>query len=775
MASHADNIVRMTDFFYRSGLKTVEAILDCSLYVLYSVHKNIPLGIRYTQTAEDFKDADLEIYYTLRQNVQTHLTKVSIDYGFNNWFRQFRLDFLNDTIALNVEVYQQALSFLFQYCYERYRRNVDEYWQPAGLSFILSEILNAHNVKSVYNPFAGTAAIMRNLAKDTTYLGQEINPKQILYAQILKDAYRCDNATIMLGDSLTQWQKHFDAIVANVPWNMPVKSETRKENTETYFLRKASIDARLSVGIYPVSILSRPSEGSLRKQLVDKDFIESIIFLPPKLFANTNISACIIITNKHKKRLGEVQFVDATKIVRENFNKLNQLDVRTILSQLNEQSDTEYVRWVKSVVIHNNDYNLAIGRYIGQKIIIPEGYKLYSIKDICSVIRKKTRTEGEGRVVRMKDLSDDAIDITRVVDDFPVEKFNKGCNIIGQDALLLGTVSRLKPTYYFSGKKEIYLKSNVIALSVDESIVSIPYLVGELNKEYVKEQIYEAGGIVPHISLNNILNIQVLIPSLIRQESEVSAKLSNLRKESDESLQRKYNDFLNEVHQRKHDVMTYVHNLKCNIDNLFLYSRNLSDQQLKADIQETLEAMRNDYRLMYQQLEHFADEDVFGVPEELDLISFFRERGNGTPQYEISLEVNEDHFPIDAQALVYIAPIDLEYLTSNIIGNAVKHGFTNKDCNDYKIKINISADFKSDRYIIDFCNNGSPYPSHIDKMSYGLPTYTAGPYAGEGKGGHRVKKICEHYNGDYNIGHYQDDDQLWPYVQIILPIFHKDE
>lgn len=775
MTNPANNIIRMTDFFYRSGLKNIESILDCSLYVLYSVHKNIPFGIQYTQATEDFKDADLEIYYTLRQNVQTHLKQASLDYDFNNWFRQFRLDFLNDTIGLHVEAYQQALSFLFQYSYEHYRRNADEYWQPSGLSFMLSEILNAHNVKSVYNPFAGTAALMRNLTKDTTYLGQEINTKQILYARILKDAFGCNNATIMEGDSITQWQRHFDAIVANMPWNVPVQSERGRENTETFFLRKASTDARVSVGIYPVSILSRPSEGTLRKQLVDKDYIESIIFLPPKLFANTNISACIIVTNKHKGRLGEVQFVDATKLVKENFNKLNQLDVRTILSQLNEQSNTEYVRWIKSVEIQKNDYNLLMGRYVGRDFVIPDGYKLYSIKDLCTIIRKKTRTEGEGHVVRMKDLSDDPIEITRVVDDFPVEKFNKGCDIISQDALLLGTVSRLKPTHYFSGGKEIYLKSNVVALAVDDSIVSIPYLVGELNKEYVKEQIYEAGGIVPHISLNNILNIQVLIPSLIKQESEVSAKISNFRKESDESLQRRYNDFLNEVHQRKHDVMTYVHNLKFNIDNLFLYTRNLSDQQLKVDIHETLEAMRNDYRLMYQQLEHFADEDVFGAPEELDLISFFKERGNGTPQYEISVEVNEDHIPTDAQALVYIAPIDLEYLTSNIIGNAVKHGFTNKDCNEYKIKIIISADFKSEQYIIDFCNNGSPYPPHIDKVSYGLPTYTAGPYAGEGKGGHRIKKICEHYNGDYNIGHYQDDDQLWPYVQIILPIFHKDE
>lgn len=741
--------------------------LDCSLFVLFSAAKHLPLNLDGCVDLDNLNDTERAIYNGLYRQVEKYLrnsrTYLVLFEAYHEFVHEERF----------AQVYPQALSFLFQFTYEQSGRMAAELWQPAGLSQLIYEILNSYDIRSVYNPFAGTSAILRGLRKDIYYLGQEINEKQILYANIIKDAYECVNVDLIQGDSCHEWKnRRFDAIFANMPWGLKVSEDGfNKESSEAFFLRKASENAVVSVGVYPVGILSRMgADYYLRRELVSRDLIEMIIYLPSKLFVGTSISTCIIVTNKRKSMFGKIQLVDATTFSKKNFSHSNALDVRAILSLLHEQKSTGLVRWITSEEIAKNDFNLSLNKYVGKEIDIPEGYQLYKMRDLCTILHNKTQEPGVGRVVRMKDLANNVIDINRTVTDFPIEEYSRGCDIIQQDALLLGTVQRLKPTYFYSGGETICLKSNVIALDVNKDIVSIPYLVGELNKDYVKDQIYVEGGTVPHIPIREILNLKILVPSLAQQEAEVSARIRSLETEKERALAEEAAAFKAEVHNRKHDIMTYMQNFMEGLGLLDIYAKRINDENLAADIADTATAMRYDYRMMYEQLEHFADDDEFGVEAKMDLVAALRKQVGMFGNYSVQLDIDEAYIPKNTKAWVSIASVDFNRLLSNIIGNAKQHGFTDPLRKDYEIMIKLYADLKKDVYIIDFCNNGNPIPATMDKFKYGIDGEKAGENAGSGKGGSRVKKICQHYHGDYDLGKMSERGQEWQYIRIILPI-----
>ena len=764
-----NGIMRMNEALYRESIMTVDSRMESILLVLYAAYKGIPMLVKSESKLDSLSSEEKYIYVILHSHIENHLQQPHVRYIMEGAFFHFT--------AIDHEyfktIYPNALSFVFQYSYERSGRRASEIGQPAGLSFLVAEILNGYDIHSLYNPFAGTASILKRLRKDIHYFGQEINERQLLYALMMKEACGFKDATLAKGDALYEWQdRYLDAVYANMPWGVRVSGRIgQREMSETFFLRQASEHANLSVGVYPQGILSRMgADYYLRRELVNRDLIETIIYLPPKLFVGTSISTCIIITNKRKSRFGKIQLVDATIFVKKNFNHSNALDAHAILTLLKEHENTEFVHWITSEEIAYNDFNLSLNKYAGKQIDIPEGYHLYTMRDLCTIIHNKAQEPGVGRVVRMKDLANSVVDINRTISDFPIEEYSRGCDIIQQDALLLGTVNRLKPTYFFSGGETICLKSNVIALDVKKNVVSIPYLVGELNKEYVKDQIYTIGGVVPHISVREILNLKILVPSLSRQEDEVSARIRSLETEKERVLAEESAAFKAEVHNRKHDIMTYMQNFLDGLDILNLYATHVREPRLAQDITDTVSAMRSDYKMMFEQLEHFADDDEFGVEAKIDLVAALRKQEGIFGSYAVQLNIDEAYIPKNTKALVSIASVDFNRLISNIIGNAKQHGFT--DCNrkDYEILIKLSADLKKDMYVIDFCNNGKPFPINMDKFKYGIDGEKAGITAGSGKGGSRVKKICQHYHGDYDLGIMSERGQEWTYVRIMLPI-----
>ena len=111
------------------------------------------------------------------------------------------------------------------------------------------------------------------------------------------------------------------------------------------------------------------AEQKIRKYLIDNNYVDTVIQLPPDLFFGTTIATCIIVLKKSKAD-NAVLFIDASaEFVRGgNKNKLSEENRERILHAFIDRKDIDYfARTVPNSDIAENEYNLAVSSYVEQE------------------------------------------------------------------------------------------------------------------------------------------------------------------------------------------------------------------------------------------------------------------------------------------------------------------------------------------------------------------------------------------------------------------------
>lgn len=327
---------------------------------------------------------------------------------------------------------------------------------------------------------------------------------------------------------------------------------------------------------------------------------------------------------------------------------------------------------------------------------------------------------------------------------------------------------------------------------------------GELIKVYPKDNIYEFKDYLLPIPT---INEQSLAISNAKMLQEASAK----KIDSLELLiQKKKSEYIDEVRSRKHDMMPHLRQIDSTNKLMDFRIKNIDEYDkdtFVAEMQKRLYNQREALKSLYKSLEFFSRESRFGCPEIINLDkylfdNYFEVEGQiGNISYLIDIDVDyqslkESGFAIsrrppiieermtlceikdmldktpyyEKDINVYMAQDDLDRLCDNIIQNAITHGFTDPNRNDYNVWIDLSANADKNMFQIDFRNNGNPFPTGMDKESYGTRGVKAGMHQGSGEGGYVVKSIVEHYGGDYEVISYCTDKGYVNIVRIFLPI-----
>ncbi len=126
------------------------------------------------------------------------------------------------------------------------------------------------------------------------------------------------------------------------------------------------------------------TDPDIRKKLVEADLVDCVVALPDKLFLNTGIPASLWFLakdrsgNGHRKRTGEVLFIDARQLgtmVTRARRELNEDDIAKIASTYNtwrsledfeKYSDEQgFCKAASTTEIADNSYVLTPGRYVG--------------------------------------------------------------------------------------------------------------------------------------------------------------------------------------------------------------------------------------------------------------------------------------------------------------------------------------------------------------------------------------------------------------------------
>ncbi|ADL42111.1 type I restriction-modification system, M subunit [Caldicellulosiruptor obsidiansis OB47] len=279
-----------------------------------------------------------------------------------------------------------------------------EFYTPSHVKKLMVRLVKPREGMSIYDPTVGSGGFLieafhyveeqgqnpRNLA----LYGQELNGLTWSICKMNMILHGINDAHIENEDVLTTpmfsengYIKRFDRILANPPFsenysraNMQFEERFKygftPENgkkADLMFLQHmiASLkDDGVMATVMPHGVLFRGGqEKVIREGIVRDDLIEAIIGLPPKLFYNTGIPACIIVINKNKPEhlKNKILFINADREYGEgrNQNFLRPEDIEKIVTVFDEKKEIpKYSSLVDIKEIEENDFNLNIRRYV---------------------------------------------------------------------------------------------------------------------------------------------------------------------------------------------------------------------------------------------------------------------------------------------------------------------------------------------------------------------------------------------------------------------------
>ncbi len=320
-------------------------------------------------------------------------------------------------IPMDVKQDYDMLGFIYEYLIGMFAANAGkkagEFYTPHEVSLLMSEIIADHlkDTKEIqiYDPTSGSGSLLINIGKSVAkHIDDENNIKY--YAQELKqNTYNLTRMNLVMrgllphnivtrnGDTLEDDWPYFeesdpigsynplyvDAVVSNPPYSQKWDSDN-KETDQRYkhygLAPKGKADyAFLLHDLYhvkpegimtivlPHGVLFRGGEeGTIRKNLIERNNIDAIIGLPSNIFFGTGIPTIVMVLRQKRERT-DVLIVDASKgfIKEGKNNKLRACDIRKIADTvIKRKPQPKFARLVTRDEIRENDYNLNIPRYV---------------------------------------------------------------------------------------------------------------------------------------------------------------------------------------------------------------------------------------------------------------------------------------------------------------------------------------------------------------------------------------------------------------------------
>jgi type I restriction enzyme M protein len=306
------------------------------------------------------------------------------------------------------DILGDAYEYLMRHFATESGKSKGQFYTPAEVSRIISKVIGVGSASSanqtLYDPTCGSGSLLlkahdearHNTGLDITIYGQEMDNATAALAKMNMILHDCPTAEIWKDNSLSSPHfkqpdghlKTFDFVVANPPFSTkawsngfnPAEDDYKRfqygippvKNGDYAFLLHILTSLK-STGkgavILPHGVLFRGgAEAAIRKNIVQRGYIQGIIGLPANLFYGTGIPACIIVLDKENAATRKGLFmIDASKgyIKDGNKNRLRAQDIHKIVDTFNKQLETsKYARLVPVAEIESNDYNLNLSRYI---------------------------------------------------------------------------------------------------------------------------------------------------------------------------------------------------------------------------------------------------------------------------------------------------------------------------------------------------------------------------------------------------------------------------
>lgn len=313
------------------------------------------------------------------------------------------------------DIIGRAYEYLLRKFAEGSGKSAGEFYTPREIAILMSHILDPQPGMEVYDPCAGSGGLLIkcNSRFNEKYKGDKnVKPIKFFGQEYLPPTFGMANmnifihdmeAEIKLGDSMNRPAftnpdgslRKFDLITANPMWNQKAFEQKTTYENDSYnrfgfgyppsstadwgwvqHMFASLTDKGKAAVVLDTGAVSRGSgntgknkERDIRKEFVDKDFVEAVILMPENLFYNTTAPGIILVISKAKAKPDEILLINGSNLFAKGRpkNYLQDEDIKKISDIYLGWKEVEGIsRIIKKDEAVKNDYNLSPSRYVAE-------------------------------------------------------------------------------------------------------------------------------------------------------------------------------------------------------------------------------------------------------------------------------------------------------------------------------------------------------------------------------------------------------------------------
>lgn len=703
--------------------------------------------------------------------------------------------FLN-AVQLNLSgkhMYRELISLLNQYNdneYQKYYcdlveymlthlatyrgRYMGEFMQPASVTSLVGKIVNDMHPHRIYNPFAGLCSYA--FISDCEYYGQEKDVDTSLLARVRLDAHGKNPDLLRWEDSLNYWYNiSADCLVSTPPFGIKLNGAYHSHGYHLYssieeFLLFNFLESPMqkAVLIMPMSVCFSQQLFAARKTIIERNALEMVVELPAGIFYATGVKTVMIVLNRHRSS-NRITLVNGQECIVSQ-GKTKDLDVEAILKIINSGETTHRVI-INSDEMFHNDASWLFSTYASYAEEAEEGKMLMPLSDVVVPGTPIAHNETSGIVLSPSDFSDN---INVLFDEIspkqdkvtPNHKAYQGKHIV------LSVLQNKVKLCVCDFDEPIYLNQNQIAFAVkDNSPISFEYLVYALLNSSAIQRI---------TSLVNGISVRVT-RQLVRQILECRIQVHTEHTDRERVVSTVY-----EVYKREKSIAMQMemqrlgirdassdlaHILGASFHKISTAINMLQQEVAANDTKNALDSINDNFKYIQRMITTVGADFESGRLKlsNINVNDFVKSyiyswRNFGSDIFELSYHSNvsdDTYIKVDADMF--------RVLFDTILRNAYKHGFYAQGTPDNKVEITTSFVRKEDReyILVEFANNGAPFPKGFDISQYIKRGAFAGDTGNTGLGGYHIYSIVKRHDGFLNLA----DSKAWPVIiEVLIPV-----
>jgi len=561
----------------------------------------------------------------------------------------------------------------------------------------------------------------------------------------------------------------------------------------------------------PSSFLSNGRDAELRRTLVEKGLLKTVVQLPSRIFRETGAIFSLIVLEG--SGANTPLFIDASDCHRPG-NRPSELtfDSEEFRDLLEAPDEPRKSIGLNTTQWSSEDfYSLNVGIHLPpQPLPDRPGTTLVQLGSIATVVAaQRADSPEQPRILDSKALNGletlTSLPFSEVkTTQLPPGKKNRSYRLLTESALVISSIfsNRLRACYLESHRADpspLALNSNLFSLRVDTTKVDPEWLLHALDTDWTREHLTRrtTGSAIQRIKIRDLLTLPILLPDLLEQQKEEVAVIKRerfdilatnmgLQSQLEESKKREKLNLRAKTHtiaQQYNGLKSDISVLKKTLDKLGHLDGSATP--IPGDpttVSELTNLIYSSCLKLGQSIKNLDSETLSSPPKDFVLHTEVqawvnRQNHNNVDLYYpgITQWFTEDNDP-DCSPLPVsrCSPSDLDAILTNLVENAIRHGFSKSPPSHPKIEVSVSYESNIDEgpfVILRVANNGTPLPPSFTLEHFTAPQIATGPSGNSGMGGWHIQELVNNAGAELKISDPKTlDDQFTTGFEVKFPL-----